>query len=112
MKVSQLIVSALTLISLVTINLGSSVSEARDRVDRRQTNQNLRVREGVRSNEITASELARLQASKRIVRRAERRAEVGGVTEAEALKLEKMQDARSRQINRLKNNDKAASDGQ
>jgi hypothetical protein len=98
--------SVLTLLAILTLVIGAQ-GEARDRVDRRQTRQAERVHEGKASGDITAGESARLRESKRVIRRNERRANADGtVTADESAKLEKMQDARSKQINRLKTNDK------
>ncbi len=102
-RLTTILAAAFVLSSVVT----SSDAEARDRVDRRQTRQNARVYDGKQSGEITDQEAARLRHSKRIVRRAENRAESDGVvTDAEKVALEKMQDARSKQIHRIKSNDK------
>lgn len=92
---------------ILTSAFVTSEAEARDRVDRRQTRQNVRVQEGKQSGEITEGEAARLRHTKRVVRRSEKRAEADGVvTDAEKARLEKMQDTRSQQIHRLKHNDK------
>lgn len=101
--------SALILLGTLALSsvFATSEAEARDRVDRRQTRQNARVAEGKQSGEITEGEAARLRHTKRVVRRNEKRAEADGiVTDAEKARLEKMQDARSQQIHRLKHNEK------
>lgn len=90
-------------LSIITVFADSAV--ARDRVDRRQTRQAIRVREGRLDGDLSLREQHRLNQSRRIVRRAERRAEADGVvTKKEAAVVEGLQDARSRQIHRLKNN--------
>lgn len=107
--------SIFTLITLLALSTGGASAEARGRVDNRQTRQAERVHEGQTSGELTAGESARLRESKRVVRRNERRANADGtVTPAEAAKIENLQDARSRQINRLKTNDnvRPSTDGQ
>ena len=101
---------ALASIGLLLFTALTSSAEARDRVDRRQGRQSHRVHEGMKSGEITDGEAARLRASKRAVRRTEKRVESDGVvTGKEEARLENKQDARSRQIHRIKHNDKTDS---
>lgn len=84
--------------------LGTESAEAARR-DRRQNHQGARIRQGVRSGELTQGEARAVQAQQGHVRRIERRAEADGVvTEAEKLRIEKAQDRSSRQIYRLKHN--------
>ncbi len=98
---------ALAAIGLLLVTGLANSAEARDRADRRQGRQNHRVHDGIRSDEITKGEAARLRESKRAIRRTEKRVESDGVvTDKEKARLEKKQDARSRQIYRLKHNDK------
>lgn len=99
-------------LTLALTVLVTSTSEARERHDRRQAHQAGRVQQGVKSDEITAAELHRLQKSKRAIRRTEKRFENndGEIGKKEALILEQMQDARSKQIHRLKHNDKTRKD--
>ncbi len=95
-----------SILSVLAILISVTSAHARDRVDNRQTRQQARIHAGKESGEITQSEAARLRMSKREIRRLERRAEAdGNVTAGEAARLERRQDARSRQIHRLKNND-------
>ncbi len=98
---------ALASIGLLLVTGLTASAEARDRADRRQGRQNHRVHDGIKSGEITNGEAARLRESKRAVRRTEKRVESDGVVTAkEKARLEHKQDARSRQINRLKHNDR------
>ena len=78
---------------------------ATPRVDRRQAMQHVRIRDGVRSGELTRGERSRVRAGQRHVRRLERRAlEDGVVTRRERLQLERVQDLQSRRIARMKHN--------
>lgn len=94
------------ILTVLVILVSLTSAHARDRVDNRQLRQQARIHAGKESGELTQNEAARLRMSKREVRRLERRAEAdGNVTPGEAARLERRQDARSRQIHRLKNND-------
>ena len=104
MNAKSILVSTLGLLLVSTLGI---TAEARDRADRRQVRQAERVHDGKDSGEITPAEAQRLRESKRVIRRTEKRVEADGVvTPKEKALLEKEQDARSRQINRLKHNDK------
>lgn len=109
-KIILIVVTGLTL--AMSLVVGSS-SEARERHDRRQARQNARVHQGAQTNQLAAGEKHRLQQSKRAIRRTEKRFENndGEIGQKEAIVLEQMQDARSKQINRLKHNDKTKDDG-
>ncbi|MDZ4082553.1 MAG: hypothetical protein U1E10_06440 [Bdellovibrionales bacterium] len=109
-KMTLLAVTGLTL--LMSLVVGSA-SEARERHDRRQTRQNVRTHQGAQNDQLTAGEKHRLQKSKRAIRRTEKRFENndGEIGKKEAIVLEQMQDARSKQIYRLKHNDKTKGDG-
>ena len=75
------------------------------RVDRRQASQHFRMREGVRSGDLTRGEWSRLRAGQRELRRFERRALADGVlTRRERRQLERMQDLQSRRIARMRHN--------
>lgn len=104
MKLLNVLVLAAAMGSLV----GSSVSEARDRVDRRQGAQGARARQGIRNDQVTRGEAARIRASGRAIERKEERFENndGQIGAVEQQRLENLQDRRSRQIHRLKNNDR------
>ncbi|MBK7892198.1 MAG: hypothetical protein IPJ84_15545 [Bdellovibrionales bacterium] len=97
------------ILTVLAVLVSVSTAQTRDRVDNRQARQQARIHAGKESGEITQNEAARLRSSKRAIRRLERRTEAdGNVTPGEAARLERRQDARSRQIHRLKNNDSAA----
>ena len=94
-----------SVIAVAFLSLCADDASAFDRVDRRQGRQAARIRDGRLSGEISAKEQHRLNQSRRVVRRAERRTEADGVvTKKEAAEIEGLQDARSRQIRRLKTN--------
>lgn len=75
------------------------------RVDRREARQHMRIREGVRSGQLTPREAARLRAGQVHVHRMERRAKSDGrVTLRERARLERAQNRQSRHIALLKHN--------
>ena len=75
------------------------------RVDRREARQHARIRDGVRSGELTPREAARLRAGQVHVHRVERRAKSDGVvTLRERARMERAQNRQSRHIARLKHN--------
>ena len=83
----------------------ASAHPATSRVDRRQAMQHVRIRDGVRSGDLTRGELSRVLAGQRHVRRLERRALADGViTRAERRQIERMQDLQSRRIARMRHN--------
>lgn len=98
----------LALLGLVLASTAWNSAEARNREDRRQTRQSARIMEGHASGDLTKGEMKRLRKSGKAVRKAERRFENndGSINAKEAAALEVMQDARSKQIHRLKNNDR------
>ena len=94
------------ILSVLAMLISITSAQARDRVDNRQIRQQARIHAGKESGEITQNEAARLRMSKRGIRRLERRTQADGdVTPTEAARLERRQDARNRQIHRVKNND-------
>jgi hypothetical protein len=111
-KENKIIHVAVTGLALVMSLVVGSNSEARERHDRRQTRQNVRVHQGAQNDQLTAGERHRLQQSNRAIRRTEERFENndGEIGKKEAIVLEQMQDARSKQIHRLKHNDKTKVD--
>lgn len=77
------------------------------REDRRQHRQKARIHQGVSSRELTEGEAARLRSEQRRIRRSERRAEADGdVSAREKRRLERRQDKASRDIHRLKQNER------
>ncbi len=81
-----------------------ALNEARaSRVNARQGAQKARIREGVKSGELTKGEAHRLRAQQRRINRVERRSAAdGNVTDAEKARLEKMQDRASGNIHEQK----------
>ena len=74
-------------------------------VDRREARQAERIRDGVRSGELTRGETRRLVQGQRHVHRLERRAKADGcVTPQERRHLNRAQNHQSRQIHRFKHN--------
>ncbi len=108
---SRKIISAFLGIALIT-TATMGLAEARGREDRRQTRQSARIQEGRASGDLTKAEMKRLRASGKAIKQAEKRFENndGEIGEKEANALEAMQDARSKQIHRLKNNDRSQED--
>lgn len=75
------------------------------RVDRREARQSMRIRQGVRSGELTRGEARSLRAGQRHVHRMERRAKSDGhVSARERARLNHAQNRQSRHIWRLKHN--------
>jgi hypothetical protein len=83
----------------------ASAQTATPRVDRREVRQQQRIRQGVRSGQLTPHETARLERGQRHINRMERRAKANGVvTPAERRHLARAQNHQSREIYRLKHN--------
>jgi hypothetical protein len=78
---------------------------ATPRVDHRQAAQRARIRDGVRSGQLTPREAAHLRMGQRHVARVERRLGADGrFTARERMRLERLQDRHGRAIWRLKHN--------
>jgi hypothetical protein len=98
--------------SKVTIVLALAVSftvysqdAAAGRINRRQGAQHSRIRQGIKSGELTQGEAARTRAEQRRVRRMEAKAKADGqVTGEEQAKISHEQNKASKQIYRLKHN--------
>ncbi len=72
-------------------------------VDQREANQKARIKEGVKSGELTKAEAARLHKNQKHVKHAEAKAKSDGVvTPGERAKLDKMQDKSSKRIAKQK----------
>ncbi|MBK7367705.1 MAG: hypothetical protein IPJ04_07245 [Candidatus Eisenbacteria bacterium] len=85
----------------------ASANAATPRVDRREARQTERIREGVRSGELTRGETRHLVRGQARVHRMEARAKADGVvTPGERRKLAHAQNHQSRRIARLKHNDR------
>lgn len=97
------VAAALFAISVLIVTTDSLA----DRADRRQHRQGARIRQGVKSGEITRGEAKHLRKQQRRIRRVEKRAESDGtVTDQEQQRLENMQDRASKTIFRAKHNEK------
>jgi hypothetical protein len=73
-------------------------------VDRREQAQRARIRQGVRSGELTRNETRRLAQQEARIRVVERKAKSDGeITKKEALRLDRVLDRASRNIHRQKN---------
>ncbi len=95
-------------LALVTLGAGMANADTQTpRIDRREVRQHQRIRQGVRSGELTRGEHARLAAGQRHVHRMERRAKADGVvTPRERRRITHAQNVQSRRIYRLKHNDR------
>lgn len=81
-----------------------SFAQATPKVTKRQINQQKRVKQGVRSGEITKKEFVGIQAQQRNIRRTKRRAKADGqVTARERARIHRKQTRASRNIKRQKN---------
>lgn len=98
---SLLIVAALATLAFAV----SSAHAGTPRVDRRQSHQAERIREGVRSGQLTRAETRGLVRGQAHVRRMERRAKADGVvTPRERARLTQAQNVQSRRIARARHN--------
>ncbi|MBK9315186.1 MAG: hypothetical protein IPM55_13225 [Acidobacteria bacterium] len=94
----------LTTICLTIIFSGVSLAQTPG-VTNRQINQQKRIRQGVRSDELTRGEFRRLQREQNQIRRMKIRARSDGeVTNRERVRIHREQNQSSRQIFRAKNN--------
>ena len=76
------------------------------RVDKRENRQDKRIKQGVKSGEVTRGEAARLRKQQANIKRTERRAKADGkVTKKEARKIERKQDRADKSIRKAKHND-------
>jgi len=73
-------------------------------IDQRQQNQKARIRQGVKSGELTRNETRRLVKEEARIRTAERKAKADGeITRKEARKLDRKLNKASRDVNKQKN---------
>lgn len=90
-------VAAIALLMMVTI--GALAQDRTPRVDQRQAQQRVRIRQGFVQGDLTRRETARLVAAQQMIRRAECLAKVDGqVTLSERIRLRHMQQQSNRQI--------------
>ena len=96
------------LLVVAVATLGATAASARPwapRIHRRELRQELRIRQGVRSGELSWREAARLRVGERHIRGMEMRARWDGrVTARERFRIARAQDRMSRRIWRLKHN--------
>lgn len=95
-------------ILLVTLSLtfsGMVYSQITPKVDKRQQNQKVRIKEGVKNGELTTKETKQLAKQQAHIRKMERKAKSDGVvTLKEKARIQKAQNKASRNIKRKKNN--------
>ena len=91
----------------VTTFAGLAFADPTPRIDCREARQHARIREGVRSGELTRREAFRLRAGQRDVHFMERRAKADGVVTArERARITAVQNHENRAIWRKKHNDR------
>jgi hypothetical protein len=89
------------MLALLLGSLGAMAQDRTPRVDQRQDNQRLRIRQGWVNGDLTRREAARLIAAERFISRHERLAKQDGrVTPSERIQLRRMQQRVSRHIYR------------
>jgi hypothetical protein len=100
------IVTVLFAAALVATLAGIAAAQTyTPRIDRREARQHARIRQGVRSGELTPGETRELRQGQRHVRRMEWRAKADGrVTPRERVRVNRALDRQSRAIYRLKHN--------
>ena len=97
-----------TLIALMFAAL-PSLALAQDRIDQRQSNQQQRIDQGVKSGELNNREAARLDKGQERVQKMENKARADGVvTKKEAARIEHAQDNQSKKIYREKHDKQTA----
>ncbi len=97
------------LLAPATVFAGPAKKQARRQknVDKRQSNQKARIKQGVRSGELTKKEAGKLRKQQRNIKRAENRAKADGkITKREKQQIKRKQDRASRNIARKKHNDR------
>ena len=103
MKTLRVLLAVTALAAMTTV--AAAAHPGPPRVDRREARQESRIRQGVRSGELTPGEAEHLHAGQRHVQRIERRAKADGVvTMRERARLGHSQNRQSRHIARLKHN--------
>lgn len=102
MKLRQVVSAVLVLLFAAGLTLAQTTTP---RVDAREQKQGARIRQGVRSGELTAAEAARLKGQQAKIKRDEAVAKSDGkVTPAERKKLAREQQRANRTIYRKKHN--------
>ena len=91
-------------VATLTANVAAAQT-ATPRIDRREVRQDARIRQGVRSGELTRGEARHLRAGERHIDRMERHAKADGhVTMRERGRITRAQNRESRRIWRMKHN--------
>lgn len=108
-RITMMGLTAALLVAFASLALAdgtpSKASTATPRVERREARQHARIRQGVKSGELTRGEAANLRHGQRHVARMERRAKADGVvTPAERARLNHAQNVQSKKIYRKKHN--------
>ncbi len=100
MKKNIVITTLVAIFGLTTLSAQST-----NRIDKRQTNQKVRIVDGVVDGELTKRERRQLKKQQRRINKLERRANKDGViTARERVKIEKAQNRANRNIRRKKHN--------
>lgn len=104
MKISKLLVTACTVLFLLSIQTIHGADEnATPGVDKREANQQRRIQQGVKSGELTPREAARLERGEKRIERMEEKAKTDGkVTAQKRKRLHRAENAESRKIYREK----------
>lgn len=93
---------------LLLLGIAGVQAQSTPVADQRQENQKERIKEGVKSGELTRTETARLAKNHRELRRIERRAKADGeVTARERARLQRKENQNSRAIRRQKHDAQA-----
>jgi len=101
----RIVMLCMAAVMVVLLAGAAAANTATPRVDRREARQHARIRQGVRSGELTPGEAARLRAGQRQIHRMEWRAKSDGVvTPRERARLNRAQNHESRAVRRLKHN--------
>lgn len=105
--------NVITVFLIAGVFLAASVTAEARRMDKREGRQESRIRQGVKSGELTRGETKRLIKGQAKVHRMEHKAEVDGtITAEEKVRIEQAQDHQSKKIFRAKHNDRDSSSGE
>ena len=109
-RITMMGLTAALLVAFAGLALADgTASTATPRVERREARQHARIRQGVKSGELTKGEAANLRHGQRHVARMERRAKADGVvTPAERARLNHAQNVQSKKIYREKHDKQVA----
>ena len=103
---------AQVLLALIVVTSFANIASAGNctpRIDHRRIEQRERIRQGVRSGQLTRHETRHLRVNARHIHRVERRAKADGqLSRRERVHINRMQDRESRRIFRFKHNGRAA----